>query len=77
MDYECRVCSARATGKKYLFFIFLGNHFGIQSCSACCAFFRRAISLKHSFKCFKINLKDEELCHINYSNNFLNYIYFS
>uniref|UniRef100_A0A183CV98 Nuclear receptor domain-containing protein n=1 Tax=Gongylonema pulchrum TaxID=637853 RepID=A0A183CV98_9BILA len=39
--YNCGVCLARATG----------YHFEAQSCSACAAFFRRAIAYKKQFRC--------------------------
>lgn len=69
MNYECRVCGAHATG----------FHFEAQSCSACCAFFRRAISLQRNYKCTAASITPEnveeqnspskqELCRIVYSN---------
>jgi len=43
LDYRCKVCDAHATG----------FHFQAQSCSACCAFFRRAVAMKKSYKCLR------------------------
>uniref|UniRef100_A0A915PGS7 Nuclear receptor n=1 Tax=Meloidogyne floridensis TaxID=298350 RepID=A0A915PGS7_9BILA len=40
-NFDCFICHAHATG----------FHFGAQSCQACCAFFRRAVSLKRQYIC--------------------------
>ncbi|KAI1723389.1 ligand-binding domain of nuclear hormone receptor domain-containing protein [Ditylenchus destructor] len=56
-EYQCRVCSAHATG----------FHFEAQSCSACCAFFRRAVSLNRSYKCMNgYSVSSVEMCPISY-----------
>ncbi|XP_060592284.1 vitamin D3 receptor-like [Ruditapes philippinarum] len=39
----CKVCSGNATG----------YHFGVITCEACKAFFRRALLHKHNYKCIK------------------------
>ncbi|KAI6173726.1 hypothetical protein M3Y98_01113100 [Aphelenchoides besseyi] len=39
--YQCKICSAHATG----------FHFNAQACSACAAYYRRAVVLARSYKC--------------------------
>ncbi|GMR31673.1 hypothetical protein PMAYCL1PPCAC_01868, partial [Pristionchus mayeri] len=48
---NCRVCGSRAAG----------THFGVYSCRACAAFFRRAMSSKNKFECF-IGCPDSQDC---------------
>ncbi|VDP14033.1 unnamed protein product [Heligmosomoides polygyrus] len=38
---ECRVCSDRSDGA----------HFGVESCRACAAFFRRSIAMRKKYVC--------------------------
>ncbi|GMT05114.1 hypothetical protein PENTCL1PPCAC_27288, partial [Pristionchus entomophagus] len=40
---KCKICAGSA----------VGTHFGVASCRACAAFFRRALSSKNKFECFK------------------------
>ncbi|CAJ0941248.1 unnamed protein product, partial [Mesorhabditis belari] len=51
--HRCLICKARATG----------YHFDAQSCSACAAFFRRAVALNKSFHCITGNGE----CQVHYS----------
>ncbi|KAI6205624.1 hypothetical protein M3Y94_00813000 [Aphelenchoides besseyi] len=56
--YQCKICSAHATG----------FHFNAQACSACAAYYRRAVVLSRSYKCVTgknecvIFYKERSLC---------------
>ncbi|KAL7080142.1 hypothetical protein ACQ4LE_000242 [Meloidogyne hapla] len=73
-NFDCLICHAHATG----------FHFGAQSCQACCAFFRRAVSLKRQYICQQkrkrgINKKfdkNEENKELKNSSNILCNIHF-